>query len=565
MGEGLKGHKLNLLQLFPRVQQRLLRIQTNRRITHLGRQIEKHAVRDSARGLVAFFNASSRLGGISLNAAFTQLTAWSTQLAGAEVIHFTCRAGMTRCVLGTNPDDHTAPPPCASCIAQSHKLIGPSPAYFLKYQPNPALETAIKPLGVEELSTFNLQLAAFDAEIPLGELVLPSLRWALRRHTLPDDEVTRYLLRQYILSAYCVAEEFDRFLSLYKPQTVVIFNGLQFPEAAARWVARQHGIRTITHEVSFQPFSAFFTEGEATAYPIAIPNDFELSPEQNEQLDAWLSRRFKGEFTMAGIRFWPEMSGLDEAFLAQAAEFKQIVPVFTNVIFDTSQIHANTVFEHMFAWLETVVDVVRQHPETLFVIRAHPDEKRPGTRKGTREAVSDWLVERGVDSLPNVIFIDAQEYISSYDLIRRAKFVMVYNSSIGLEATLLGRPALCGGKARYTQYPTVQLPKTPLEYSQIAEAWLAADEIRIPPEFTRNARRFLYYQLFRVSLPFDRFLAAHSTPGYVQFRPFGVDALRPENSPTLRVVVDGILNDQPFQLYDANFHHKDTKAQRKKT
>ena len=536
------------MNIIKRIHNARLRIQADRQLARLGREIAQKAPADSARGVVAFFNASSRLGGISLNAAFTQLTAWSLQLAGADVIHFACNAGMTRCVLGTNPDDHTAAPPCASCIAQTRKLIGPSPAYFFEYQPKPRLESQFAHLSIAELSTFNLQPDNLPTEIPLGELVLPSLRWALRRHTLPDDQATRHQLRQYILSAYNVAEEFDRFLRQHKPDTVVIFNGLQFPEATARWVAQQHGLRVITHEVSFQPFSAFFTEGDATAYPINIPDDFELSPAQNEQLDAWLSRRFKGEFTMAGIRFWPEMSGLDDEFLAHAAKFKQIVPVFTNVIFDTSQIHANTVFEHMFAWLESIVEVIRQNPETLFVIRAHPDEKRPGTRKGTREAVSDWLAERGVTNLPNVIFIDAQEYISSYDLIRRAKFVMVYNSSIGLEATLFERPVLCGGKARYTQYPSVHLAQTPAEYQQIAQKWLAADEIEIPAEYKRNARRFLYYQLYRVSLPFERYLAAHPTPGYVQLKPFTADDLRPENSPTMSVIVDGILGKQPFQL-----------------
>ncbi len=33
-------------------------------------------------------------------------------------------------------------------------------------------------------------------------------------------------------------------------------------------------------------------------------------------------------------------------------------------------------FSHMFAWLETVLQSVHAHPETLFVIRAHPDELR---------------------------------------------------------------------------------------------------------------------------------------------------------------------------------------------
>ena len=103
---------------------------------------------------------------------------------------------------------------------------------------------------------------------------------------------------------------------------MVLFNGQFFPEATARWVASQRGIRTITHEVGLQPFSAFFTTGEATAYPLHVPDDFELSDAQNERLDAYLSQRFHGQFSMAGVRFWPEMKGLDASFLQKAASFQ---------------------------------------------------------------------------------------------------------------------------------------------------------------------------------------------------------------------------------------------------
>jgi capsule polysaccharide modification protein KpsS len=379
--------------------------------------------------------------------------------------------------------------------------------------------------------------------MPLGRLVLPAIRWALRRHTLPDDAGTRYLLRQYILSAYNIAQEFSAFLDQTKPSAAVIFNGIMYPEATARWVAQARGLRVITYEVGFQRHSAFFTEGDATAYPIQIPKDFELTSQQDARLDEYLQKRFQGHFTMAGIRFWPEMRGLDNAFLNKAARFRQIVPVFTNVVYDTSQVHANKVFPHMFAWLDSVLELIHSHPETLFVIRAHPDEMRPGTAKQSRESVRDWVAAHGLKKLPNVVFIDSQEYISSYELIQRAKFVMVYNSSIGIEAVLLEAPVLCGGKARYTQYPMVFLPDSPAAYQQMAEQFLSAEHIEVPPEFQRNARRFLYYQLFRSSLSFAGYLQDVRRKGYVQLSNFPWQALLPENSPTLQVLVDGIAGE----------------------
>ena len=85
------------------------------------------------------------------------------------------------------------------------------------------------------------------------------------------------------------------------------------------------------------------------------------------------------------------------ALLKKIAEHKQLVPVFTNVIFDTSQVHANTVFPHMFAWLDQILEVIKEHPETLFVIRAHPDEMRPGTQKMAHEHVAGWVEEKWSD------------------------------------------------------------------------------------------------------------------------------------------------------------------------
>jgi hypothetical protein len=547
-------------RLLPRIKKRFrktrLDLQSNRRLLQIAHQVAQNAQVKSDRQPVVFFNASTRLVGMSLNAAFALLTSWALRLQKVPVIQFVCHAGMSRCVLGTNRNDFSKAPPCRACIAQSRRLYSNALVIPFSHQTDVHITNLLRGLSLGRLMEFEFQplvgvtqstKVSSPPPLPLGNFVLPSIRWVLRRHTLQDDEPTRFLYREYILSANRVAQEFSTLLDNTEPQAVVLFNGQFFPEATARWVSMQRGIRTITHEVGMQPFSAFFTTGEATAYPLHVPDDFELSIAQNNRLDAYLSQRFHGQFSMAGIRFWPEMKGLDGSFLKTASAYKQIVPIFTNVIFDTSQPHSNVVFPDMFAWLDFVLEIVGSHPETLFVVRAHPDEARPG--KSSQESVSQWITQNNAGSLTNLIFVDSDQPLSSYELIQRSKFVMVYNSTIGLEASIMGAPVLCAGHARYTQLPTVFFPATPQAFRTQAEGFLAATEIPVPPEFKRNARRFLYYQLYRSSLPFTDFLQEDGIwPGFVRLNKLKPQLLSPATSPTIKTILSGILENGDFLL-----------------
>ena len=536
-----------------RLQRGLVRRLNNLKIARVAKQVVRESPMPSGAPVV-FFKASTGLDDLSWNSGFHLLASWALRLKGIPVAYFACHSGMSHCVLGTNRDNVHKAPPCKSCIYQSRTLYTgvpskregqPSSVKWFDYQRDPQLAKALENLFLPGLMNFEWQ------ELPLGHMCLPGLRWILRIHHLHDDEPTRYLLREYILSAWSVAQKFSKFLDETNPRAVLVFNGQFYPEATARYIAQKRGIRVVTHEVGLQPASAFFTDGEATAYPIHIPDEFELNDEQNAKLDAYLARRFQGDFSMAGIKFWADMKGLDAdaSFLQKAAGFKQIVPIFTNVIFDTSQPHANTVFEDMFDWLDMALEVIRAHPETLFVIRAHPDELR--VRKSSRETVAAWVEVSGADKESNVIFVAPNETLSSYELIQRSKFVMIYNSTIGLEASIMGAAVLCAGKARFTQYPTVFFPQTVEDVRRKMKEFLASEKIDIPSEFRRNARRFLYYQLFRTSLPFGDFLEPSVRTTQTRLKSFVLESLSPENSKAIEAIFDGLLNDGDFLLKES--------------
>ena len=116
----------------------------------------------------------------------------------------------------------------------------------------------------------------------------------------------------------------------------------------------------------------------------------------------------------------------------------------------------------------------------------------------------------------------------------------------------MGKAVICGGKARYSDYETVFFPETPEEYQEKVEQFLDLNGAENPPNtHQENARRFMYYQLFKASLPFGDFLENHTQPGYVRLKPISWRQLQMENSATMETLVGGIVHQKPFLMGEA--------------
>jgi len=78
--------------------------------------------------------------------------------------------------------------------------------------------------------------------------------------------------------------------------------------------------------------------------------------------------------------------------------------------------------------------------------------------------------------------------------------------------------------------------------------FLDAEKINVPAEFRRNARRFLYYQLFRTSLRFGDFLEPSVRTTQTRLKSFALESLFPEKSKAIEAIFDGLLNNGDFLL-----------------
>jgi hypothetical protein len=76
--------------------------------------------------------------------------------------------------------------------------------------------------------------------------------------------------------------------------------------------------------------------------------------------------------------------------------------------------------------------------------------------------------------------------------------------------------------------------------------FLETEEIEIPPVFKRNARRFLYYQLFRTSLPFGDLLEPSVRTTQTRLKSFELEELL--ESDAVKVIFEGVLEGREFWL-----------------
>jgi hypothetical protein len=130
------------MDVFQRAKLRLKRegnlLRNRQRVRALTVEIEKSAA--SAERPVIFFNASTRLSGLSQNAGFSLVSSLALRRAGQPVIHFVCRQGLSHCVLGTDKFHPQTPPPCAECIRTSRRIFDGAQVQPFTLQHDQALE-----------------------------------------------------------------------------------------------------------------------------------------------------------------------------------------------------------------------------------------------------------------------------------------------------------------------------------------------------------------------------------------------------------------------------------------
>jgi hypothetical protein len=354
---------------------------------------------------------------------------------GARPVFILCDASLTAC---EHPGENQ-PAVCAGCTFTSISTLvqlGFSeviPARsLLKSGEREALIEEMSGLGYAEL------LRSRIADLPLGELINYSLRNHLRVEIPPVSTPALPLWRRYAAAARIQELVTARAFEQYRPRGAFMLNAASFSKRIVFEMARKADIRALTQEWHGPARKISLQADQIVRLYGFDDQPFEEIPFSDEDY-----QKARAEFeTRVELVQGKNKSVSGSTLPAELlSKYDKVIPLYPTLGWELLPQGSARAFHDQLDWIQSAIEYAQLHPNFLLVIRTHPSEVRlrdyPSAESAADRILCRWPV------LPsNVLLVRPEERLDSYELVRSSDVVLVHSSTVGIEASCLGTPAV---------------------------------------------------------------------------------------------------------------------------
>lgn len=352
--------------------------------------------------------------------------------------------------------------------------------------------------------TFEDCLAYVGNNLPLGRLSQNSLIHHFRCSTTTRSNELTNAYRDYIAMSRTLSEIIRLAYDQIKPDLIFALNGSFVDSGLHLAIAKERSIPCVTFEAGFMLNSLMIGINEPIiTFPMSkyLPagwEEYKLTGSQNEQLDRYLDARSKGKESV--FDYWGKPLFDLEAIRHELGLLPATQPdiLFTNLLWDSSTIDCDVAWSSQIEWISDTIRWYAEHPDRTLLVRIHPAEVVPAALQ-TTDPIANSIHKQWPKLPSNVIFIPPTSTISSFPLTQLSNLTLVYASTAGLEAAIMGKTVLVAGKTHYRDQKFVHSISTKKEY----EDFLSATQTSSPNDRSQTlARSYAYFFFFGFNLPF---------------------------------------------------------------
>lgn len=345
--------------------------------------------------------------------------------------------------------------------------------------------------------------------IQIGEIVKTSVTHFLRTDDFEIAPEWKVVYRNFLIGAIAMIDACQNMLSAKHPDIVLLMNGRFMPGRIMYELAKRTGIKIIAYEEGLVGGTYHFYQNRLLDYDVEkYWHEYRqepLTPQEEEKLDSYLSRRWKG----LGFQqeYWPSITSDSEEIRGELGLRKRLgtAVLFPNIPWDSALFGRDIAFEGMMDWIDNTIGFFLNRQDLQLIIRSHPAEV---TLDGAnRDPIRARISRRFSRLPPNIKFVAADSDFSSYSLMEISDVALVYTSTTGLEMALLNKPAIVSGKVHYRAKGFTLDVGSKSEYIPLLSGILDSQETMA--DYSSLARKYAYMVLFRTSIPV----------GYVRLEP----------------------------------------------
>jgi len=436
------------------------------------------------------------------------LVAKSLQLRGADVKVILCDSRLPGCevrsIRNINSD------PCMNCRVNAKSLV---PTYGLE-------TVTLKDLIDDDILN---QCEPIAAEVSQNYPVKYVFK-GVNIIPMTNDSVTRYyygavpyasanelklVRKRFLLSAMIGVEAALKIEAEWSP--TIVFSNLNVYADWSPYHLIQKGLNKSVSTISITPFN----------YHSVILNVAELYETQS-RYKRWMDARSgtvlsDWERKILSSQMKERTSGSLEAFksygffnpTAQLTTFltidkkKRNIFLFSNIYWDVGVSDSARLFPDVITWVLDTIHLLSDSNDVCLYIKPHPAEVYDSS--SSLKGVKNFIAERFPILPPNVIIIEPEWKVNTYELFPYIDVGVVYNGTLGLEMMLAGIPTVVTGKAPYSE---IGIANEPIDIGHYRDVLLGNANLMMPHK--NITELFAYFYFSKTCIPWDITRRAYS-------------------------------------------------------
>lgn len=321
------------------------------------------------------------------------------------------------------------------------------------------------------------QLAAFRYDnLPFGQHVAGQLVSDKRDIFLSEYQVKN----QGIPALVNMIQIYRSFSEIFQKSInrCFIWNGRRAAEVACALAAQKYGIKTQYFELGAN-FGRYLVSDNSISSIYGVRKEIEQWRTERETRDELNSAFNIGRKYLLGLRegrsstphYKNMLNGYNGEYVLPKIEKSRILVLFTSSAWEFAASSDDAFLSGEFRNQYDLYKKILSDESILqgfeVIVRWHPNLKTAGINEVRK-------MNNVIQETNNVRHILPQEQINSYSIIKIADYVVSVGSTIGIEASFLGKPSIVLGNAEYSGLGSVYEPKDYQDFVHLLDSKLEA-------------------------------------------------------------------------------------------